>query len=214
VITLLLACGTMNAARPLEPGQHAVGATFGGAVVDAGFVTTPLPNLVVEGRSGLTTFHDRPFELSYGANLTGIAFGLAGVHVGGAWLAMDQDGWKPAVALSERTHLYTNVFDTTKTDKQLMTMLQFEVLASWDSDRALLYVGLADYLQPSNPMLTLSPILGTEVHLGERWGVQLEARHLAITQNKDPLGTVNWVTWGPGALSLTLGVNRTIGAAK
>ena len=209
-----MACGTMNAARPLEPGQHAVGATFGGAIVDAGFVTTPMPNLIVEGRSGLTTLKERPLELSYGTNLTSLPFGVVGVHGGTAWLAMEQQGGRPALALSQRVHLYSNHLDGRKDDHQLMTILQTEALASWDTPHALLYLGVAEYLQPSNPLLTLSPILGAELHLGQRWGLQVEARHLAINQNKEPLNTVTWVTWGPGALSATLGVNRTWGGAK
>lgn len=211
---MLMACGTMNAARPLEPGQHAVGATFGGAVVDAGFVTTPMPNLIVEGRSGLTTFQDRPLELSYGTNLTSLPFGVVGVHVGGAWLAMDQSGARPALALSQRVHLYSNHLDQRKSDHQFMTVLHTELLASWDTDRALLYLGVAEYLQPSNPLLTLTPIAGTELHLGEHWGLQLEARHYAINQNKEPLNTVKWVTWGPGAVGATVGLNRQWGATR
>ena len=204
----------MNAARPLEPGQHAVGATFGGAVLDAGFVTTPMPNLNVEGRSGVTSFMDRPVELNYGLNVTGIAFGLGSAHIGGAWLAMEQDGARPALALVDRVHLTSNVFDTTKDTKDVMAIMQLEALASWDTKPALLYVGAAQYLQFSNPMLTLTPVVGTELHLGQKWGLQVEFRHYAITQNKEPLDTVVWKTWGPGAYGVTVGFNRAIGGAE
>ena len=204
----------MNAARPLEPGQHAVGATFGGPVLDAGFVTTPMPSLNVEGRSGVTSFMDRPVELNYGLNVTGIAFGLGSAHIGGAWLAMEQDGARPALALVDRVHLTSNVFDTTKDTKDVMAIMQLEALASWDTKPALLYVGAAQYLQLSNPMLTLTPVVGTELHLGQKWGLQVEFRHYAITQNKEPLNTVTWKTWGPGAYGVTVGVNRAIGGAE
>ena len=79
VITVTDCC----AATSEEGHKAAVGGTFGGAVLDAGFVTTPMPNLNVEGRSGVTSFMDRPVELNYGLNVTGIAFGLGSAHIGG-----------------------------------------------------------------------------------------------------------------------------------
>jgi len=209
----LLSCGTMNSARPLEQGEHVVGATFGGAIVDAGFTTIPLPNLVVEGRSGLSPVLERPFDVNYGLNVTGLPFGLIGLHGGVSWLAMEQRGGAPALSLSNRLYLYDNHLDFRKTDRALWAVDQLELLASWDTRRALLYVGGAEYLDLTNPGLLLSPVAGAELHLGQRWGLQIEGRHYAINQNKEPLNTLQWVTWGPGSLGATLGVSRSLGEA-
>lgn len=210
-LSLPMSCGTMNSARPLDQGEHVVGATFGGAIVDAGFTTIPLPNLMVEGRSGLSPLLERPLDVSYGLNLTGLPFGLVGLHGGVGWLLMDQDGGRPALSLSNRLYLYSNHLDARKTGRALWAADQLEVLASWDTNPALIYAGGAQYFDVTSPRLLLSPVVGVEFHLGERWGLQLEGRHLAINQNKEPLNTLEWVTWGPGALAATLGVSRSLG---
>ena len=54
VFVLAMGCGTMNGARPLDKDHHAVGVTFGGPMVFAFGTNIPLPNLVIEGRSGLS----------------------------------------------------------------------------------------------------------------------------------------------------------------
>ncbi len=42
-LALVGGCATMNGARPLEPGQHAVGVTLGGAVLEFAGAPLPLP---------------------------------------------------------------------------------------------------------------------------------------------------------------------------
>jgi hypothetical protein len=211
LLSLLMACGTMSGARPLDPGQHAVGATLGGAIIDVGPATIPLPNVVVEGRSGLQPVLGRPFDVNYGVNATGLAFGIVQVHGGVSWLVLDQNGWVPAVSASNRLYVFSNHVDRRKDTHAWWFVDQLEVLASWDTRPALIYGGVAEYLDFRQPSLLLTPVLGAQFHLGERWGIQLEGRHYAINRNKEPLNTMPWITWGPGSLGVTLGVSRTIG---
>ena len=210
LLTLLLSgCGTMNSARPLSPGEHTVGATFGGAMVAFAGTHIPLPNLVVEGRSGLTTLADRPVDVNYGLNTTGLPFGVVGLHGGASWLAMEQQGGRPALSLSSRLYLYDNHLDRRKDadPRKLWGMEQLEATASWAPGRVLVYAGVSEYLDFSNPGLLLSPFVGTELPIGKRSRLQLELRHFAINQSKT-LNTINWLTWGPGAIGLTLGYQR------
>ena len=53
----LSACSTMSGARPLARGEHAVGVTVGGALLDFGG-PLPLPNIVVEGAHGVAEVAD------------------------------------------------------------------------------------------------------------------------------------------------------------
>lgn len=212
MLLTLLACGTLTSARPLDPGQHVVGATFGGPAVDVGPATLPLPSLVLEGRSGVARPLDRPLEVQYGLNLTAVAFGMAQVHVGGAWLLLPQHGWIPAVALGTRLYAVDNHLDTSKVPeaRAFYALDQVEILASWDGRRALGYLGLAQYTDLFDPSLLLTPVVGGQLHLGERWDVQVELRHYAINQ-RSLHSAFDWLTWGPGALGGNLAVSRRFG---
>ena len=63
-------CSTLNTAKPLSPGQHEVAFTLGGPLTQVGGNFIPLPNSVVEGRSGLFHIAERPLDLNYGLYLT------------------------------------------------------------------------------------------------------------------------------------------------
>ena len=77
---LMSACGALNTARPLDKGEHRVGVTGGGAVLKALGPPIPLPNLVIEGQSGLSPVQGRPLDVNYGINTTALAFGTVGLH--------------------------------------------------------------------------------------------------------------------------------------
>lgn len=205
-------CGTLTTARPLEPGEHVVGATFGGPILDAGFVTTPLPNLIIQGRSGITRLADRPLEVDYGINLTAAAFGQVGIHGGTSWLALDQNGGVPALSVTERLFFYDNHLNMDRPPELRASYLmnQLEVIASWDTPRLLPYVGMGVYLDFVEPVPMLTPSLGTAIHLGPAWDLQLEGRYYAVNRTND-YGSLNWVTPGPGALGMTISASRRFG---
>lgn len=212
---LLAACGTMNAARPLAPGEHAVGATFGGPLVEFGGAAMPLPSLVLEGRHGLALVAGRPLDLAYGLNATAAAYGTAGVHAGAGWLLLEQRGALPALSVADTLYFYTNVLDATAKDRGAWLMDEVELTGSWRLGRQLLYLGAAEYLDLSDPGLLLSPFLGVELHPGqhERFALQVESRYLAV--NAQPESTaIDWISLGPGALSLTLGLGWTLGRGQ
>ena len=75
-------CSTLNTAKPLSPGEHEVAFTLGGPLTQVGGNYIPLPNSVIEGRSGLVNVGERPLDLNYGLYLTPIAFGQMGTHIG------------------------------------------------------------------------------------------------------------------------------------
>ena len=53
IVTQLFACGALHTARPLDQGEHRAGITMGGAVLTQMGPPIPLPNIVVEGQSGI-----------------------------------------------------------------------------------------------------------------------------------------------------------------
>ncbi|MCB9765441.1 MAG: hypothetical protein H6739_37045 [Alphaproteobacteria bacterium] len=207
----LAACGTMNGARPLTQGQHAVGLTVGGPMVNLG-APIPLPNAVLEGRSGLPALAGRPTDLNYGLNLTAAAFGVVGGHVGASHLLLDQRGARPALSATDRLYVYDNHLDRSDAaeSRALWAMDQLELTASWAPKGQLLYLGAAEYLDFRNPRLTLTPFAGAALDFGRPggFGLQVESRYFAA--NAAPVNTaVPWISLGRGAVGLTLGASWT-----
>ena len=215
MIALLLGltgCATFTGARPLEPGQHEVGASLGGPFVSALGIVTPLPMLIAQGRSGVAMVGDRPFDLSYGMNLTGLPFGILQGHVGVAWELLAQAGWVPALAISTRVFLASNPLwfgvERSELAVSFWAANQTELLASWMPGGQLIYTGLAQYTDFGAPSLLLTPILGTELDFGlGGFRLQIETRYFAVGRSSTTQN-VNWFPGGrggAGALGFSLG---------
>ena len=207
-------CGTFNAARPLAPGEHAVGATLGGPLITLG-APLPIPSLVVEGRHGLQPLANRPFDLHYGLNATAAGFGIAQGHVGAAWQLTDAKGGVPALTVANRVFLADNHLASNKAEtaeRHFWALDQLDLLASWDSGRWLGYTGLSQLTDFRYPGLHLAPVLGGQVSLGgaRSWSLQLETRYYGVNDTASS-NAVPWVTLGPGALGVNLGVQARWG---
>ena len=210
-------CGTMNAARPLAPGEHMVGATFGGPMITLG-APLPLPSFVAEGRHGLKPLLDRPFDVHYGLNLTAAAFGIVQVHGGAAWQLTDQRAALPAFTVASRLFLADNHLAGGRyeeADRSLWALNQTDLLASWQRERWLGYTGVSQLTDFRYAGLHLAPILGGQVGLGEqqRWSLQVESRYYGVNKRSESTA-VPWVTFGPGAMGLTLGVQKRLGGDR
>ncbi len=207
-LLLTSSCTTMNTARPLAPGEHAAGLTIGGPMIVVG-APLPLPNAIVEGKHGVVTLLERDLEINYGLNLTGLAFGVIQAHVGGAWELLAQDGWIPALSISNRVFLATNPLwlgpPRSETAVGFWGANQTELLASWKPGGQLLYTGIAQYLDFGAPSLLLTPILGTELDFGlGGFRLQLEARYFALGRSTQATNLV-WFPGGSGALGFSIG---------
>ena len=212
---LLAGCGTLTSARPLSPGEHVVGVTVGGPLVDAGFAKTPLPMALVQGRSGVALLADRPLDVDYGLNITGLPFGVLALHGGASYLLADQAGARPALAVTERVFFLDNHLDLRKDAALRASHLvsQTELIGSWDTARALLYLGVGQYTDAREPHLLLTPSVGVSAHLGARWALQVEYRHFAINQRR-VMANPAWLSLTPtGASGLSLSASRRLGGS-
>jgi hypothetical protein len=190
-------CSTLNNARPIPEGTHQVGLTVGGPMVMLFGAPIPLPNAVVEGRHGVATLGGKPLDVNCGLNLTATAFGILQMHVGASYLILDQDGGVPALSVSNRLFIATNVLgasDKVDPSAEFWAADQLELTASWLLGDHLLYVGLGQYLDFGNPALTLTPSVGADFDLGETGGFRLhtELRWYAINQ-PHRVSAVTWV---------------------
>lgn len=213
---LLTGCAGLSSARPLPEGQHEVGATLGGGFINFGGAPLPMPNIMVEGRSGVATLGDRPLSVNYALNLTPIAFGIFQGHVGASYLLAKQNGAVPAVAFTDRIYFASNFLGVGNRDDQRLAgfgINQFEIDVSWEIKGQLLYVGAAQYLDFGDPQFTLTPAIGATFDPGQKGGVRihLETRWYGVTSN-NPYNNVRWIGGPQGAFGATLGISYLLGA--
>ena len=206
------ACGALNTARPLDKGEHKIGITGGGAVLKALGPPIPLPNIVVEGQSGLSPVQGRPLDVNYGINTTALAFGTIGLHGGVSHLLLEQNGGAPSLSVTERLHFYNNWLDNTKDSdmRKAFFLNQVDLTAGWNVKRHLGYVGVANYLDIADPELTFAPFAGVQLNSKKRFFLQAETRYLAINRQPE-IVDVPFATFGYGALSITGSVGFTFG---
>ncbi len=215
VVQLGAGCTTFNNARPLAQGQHAANATMGGPLTNVpGVGTIPLPNLTLEGRSGLKPLIGSHLDVNYGLHVLPLVFGVAGGHVGATGQFVDENGFVPAVSVGQRFFFFTNLFDPRKGRKDGFAMSQTDVTASYlFFDSQLLYGGLTMYvpLDAGARVPRFAPVLGVELHPLKDWGlqwlgIQLETRWLAPDVDQR-FAVVDWVSPGDqGAITLNIGV--------
>jgi hypothetical protein len=219
-LSFLSGCGTLNAARPMEPGQHRAGVTFGGPFTTTLGPPIPIPNLIVEGRSGLEPVAGRPLDVNYGLNATGIAFGQLGLHGGASIHLVEGSGKRPSISVTERVHLYNNYLDTTKPleTRKFWGLNELDVTLSWALGRHLVYVGGSDIVDLADPELLLAPFLGMELQPKDRRiAFQLESRLLGANFSPE-VWDVTWLTVGEepgyGLISITASASWALGKEK
>ncbi len=199
---VLAGCGTMNAARPLDPGQHMVGVTFGGPFTTSLGPPIPVPNLIVEGRSGLEPIGGKPVDVNYGVNALAAAFGLMGLHGGATVHFLEQDGARPALSVTESVHFYNNWLDNTKPkeSRKGWGLNELDVTASWNMGHHLFYLGGSDIIDMADPELLVSPFLGVVLQPEERrFRFQVESRLLGANFSPE-VWDLSWLS--PGASSV------------
>ena len=172
----------------------------------------PLPNLVVEGQSGLSPVQGRPLDVNYGINTTALAFGTVGLHGGLSHLLMEQNGGMPSLSVTERLHFYNNWLDNTKESemRKAFFLNQIDLTAGWNIKQHLGYVGIANYLDIADPELTLAPFAGVQWNSTKKLFLQAETRYLAINRQPE-IVDVPFATFGYGALSITGSIGFTFG---
>lgn len=204
-------CSTYNTARPLEPGQHAIAATFGGPLVNVpGVGTIPMPHITLEGRHGIA----HHFDVGYGLHVLPLLFGDLGAHVGAAYQFNDQPNvWAPAISASEKVYGFTNILDGRKTKHELWGMSQTDLTASWNFlDDQLFYGGSTLYVVFNNGGVYLAPFAGFQFDPGLDWlRIQVEGKWLAPYIN-EKLAVVDWIAPGDqGGIVINAGVAFVFG---
>jgi hypothetical protein len=210
-------CTTFNNARPLQPGEHAVAVTGGGALVRLpGDIPTPIPNITLEGRHGLLD----GLDVNYGVHLLPALFGVPGAHVGTSVLLLDQlHPAAPAVSAGQRLFLFSNLLDDRKAARDTYLLSQTDLTLSWLAFDQLVYAGGTGYLQLGGGPMRFAPFIGVELKPAALWEVdwvrlQLEARWGGPDVDQR-FAVVNWIAPDHrGAIFLNAGLAFVFGGAE
>jgi hypothetical protein len=136
-----------------------------------------------------------------------LLFGALGLDAGVTGLLLAQEGWRPALAATGQTQLYTDFFRTAA-----WWFADTSLTASWLlEERWLPYATLTGQLDFLNGRATVSPGVGAQLLLGA-WTVQAEARLYAPSVRTELSGLPYVGAWGQGAFGLVLGASYRFGS--
>ncbi|HLL53338.1 MAG TPA: hypothetical protein VK447_07325 [Myxococcaceae bacterium] len=193
-------CGHVTKVRPTPSGQVAVEGAFGGPFGQVEGYVLPLPLATVGASYGIA----ERFDVEAHAHLTSLVFGVAGLDVGGSWLALAQQGAIPAVSLNGRLYGFTDL-------RAARAYLEVSPSVSYLlGEHFLTYVSATGWVQFAGgpPLFTVAA--GEEFQLG-KWGLQLEARWYAPDYGTENLPT-RWANInGLGGFGVLLGVRYRFG---
>lgn len=207
LLLFLVGCGTLHGARPLHPGQHEVGLTLGGPMIELGG-PLPLPNAVLGARSGLGHIAGKPLDLGYGTNLTGLPFGIVSLYGDLGWLALEQEGAAPAVAIRNKLFWSHNFLASKRDDvpKEPWAVDEIDMILSWKLDEHVFHGTIGQVFDFTNPQLNLVAGIGAALDFGRPGGLVLQPEvrwwglnHVSRERN------VQWVPGRPGAIGVHLG---------
>ncbi|MBN8227863.1 hypothetical protein JYK02_10115 [Corallococcus macrosporus] len=198
---LACACGLPAHVRPVPAGSLALEAGVGGPAVRLEGTPVPLPLSTLGASYGL---NDR-WDVSAHAHLTPLLLGVAGMDVGTTWLALEQDGARPAVALTGRGYVFSDL------DTGALFHGEATAAASWLlRERFLTYVSGSALYDVVESDVLWSLAAGTRVPFG-RFALQLELGWYGPDYDASVAGA-EWLTpGGHGALGLVLGGSYRFG---
>ena len=201
------ACAPTRALAPLEPGQGAFTASLGGPIVEVFGGPVPLPVTsvgYVRGIDGKTNLHGA----LYPTNL--VLFGVFGFDLGASYELFGPNKARPRLMADVTAYTFFGNLAEGDPKGGARVFPDLQVIASWPvggaRTRLVPYVGADNFVellptQHWNPSL----VLGNEFRIGERVGLQLEAKWIAPWADTTPYVTHWYAPGNRGAISAQLG---------
>lgn len=197
------ACSHATRVRPTPAGQVEASLELGGPLGRVEGYNIPLPLASAGASYGLT---DRADAFA-AVHLTAAAFGVLGLDAGGDYLLLPEQGPWPAVNLTGRAYLFTDLSAARpylEVDATVSRLFLGHFLTYVSAQGMLQFLG-------GPPLFGLAA--GEEVELG-RWGLQLEARWYQPGYDTRNLPTRWWSIGGTGSFGVMLGVRHRFGGSS
>lgn len=194
------ACGHATKVRPTPPGQLEASVEFGGPLGQVEGFTIPLPLATAGASYGLTDRADAFANL----HLTPAVFGVLGVDAGGDFMPLLDDGPWPALNLTGRGYLFSDLRAASlyvELDATLSKRLAGHFVTYASAQSLLQFAG-------GSPLFGLA--LGESFDL-DPWSFQLEARWYEPGYDTADLPTRWWSVGGTGGFGVMLAVRRRFG---
>lgn len=199
---LSVGCGHATHVRPTPKGKWALEGTLGGPFAKVSGLVIPLPLTTVGASVGVSDSADVHAHL----HGTSLAFGVAGLDVGGSYMPLRQNGAIPAVNITGRLYGFSN-------GKAFAPYLELTGAGSYLVGKYfLLYASASTLLQTSNwPLVSLG--VGNEFQFGD-FGLQVEGRWYQ-PQVATQMNVVDWQSIaGQGAYGALLSLRYRFDVQK
>lgn len=203
---LLPACGLPTAVRPTPKGVWQPELGFGGPVAKVtSTVHLPLPVSTLGVRTGVTD----TLDVSAHVHLTSLVFDVAGLDLGTTWLALEQHGAFPALALTGRVYGFAELQQFAP-----RAYLELSPAVSWRvNDWLLPYLSASALVQFAGAAPLIAAGGGAEFRLGA-WGLQAEARWYGPNVASRFMAVDWYSVGGMGAWGVVMGVSYRLGGAQ
>jgi hypothetical protein len=197
-----IGCGHVTHVRPTPEGRVAAEVELGGPLAKIGSRVLPLPLTTLGASYGIAPRAD----VSAHVHATTLAFGVAGLDVGGSYLAVEQTGAVPGVNLSSRLYGFTDL-------KGFRPYLEVTAAASYVlAERFTSYLSASSLVQTGGRPL-LSFAAGEELAFGD-FGIQAEFRWYEPELNTQYV-VVDWLSIAnQGGWGIVLGARLRFGQPK
>jgi hypothetical protein len=204
LVLLSSACGLPSHVRPVPKGVVALEAAVGGPAALLGGVPVPLPLSTVGASYGVA----ESVDVHAHAHLTPLVLGTGGLDLGATWLALPEDGWRPALSLTGRAYGFSDLSSGALFYGELSASASYLL-----RERYLTYVSTTALYDALAEDVMWAVGVGGQVPF-DRFALQLEANWYWPSYDS-AAAPVSWASpGGRGTFGLVLGASYRFGGAK
>ena len=208
-VALLLSCNATRLVKPLETKQVQVGASVGGALIQLGSATLPIPLTSVYGAYGM-----REKTTAFGSlHTTALLFGVFQTDIGITHRLLKQRQWIPAISLSPIANIMMD-----RWEGRFSLYPQLDIHAYWEygSKKHFFYTSVNNWFELRNQRAHgevqqthwLPSLAMGHQWTGKKYSLQVETKYLAPNQSNQNL-VVDYVSpSNRGALGVYVAVAR------
>jgi hypothetical protein len=206
VCFIFIACGTVASVKPLGAGNRSLIFSAGGPVAPVYGIKMPLPYSVFRYRSGLNDNTDA----HVGFHPTMALFGNIGLDIGLTKHFARNCGLRPGISAGMSLYGFYDLSEA----RNARLYPELSVILTYDVSRRVpvIYLGVENMIQFTEPYLVPACLLGGEFVLSKRLALSLEARWYAPNESGDDRVVDYSITpFGQGAFGFVFGFAYTFG---